>query len=188
LIKYVLSNYDLKSIINVVLDEYLWSILKHIPSIEGVLLRRVYLKLSAKSYRGGLTIQRSTHIRSSREIDFGANIYINRDCHIDAFGGLKLGDNVGIGPKTVIITNDHSFITQGNDYYKRKFIPRKIHIGENTIIGSNCYINPGVTIGKNCIIASGSNIFIDIPDNTKVSDSYLDKYTTNMKKSIRNIR
>lgn len=158
------------------------------PGIEGIFFRRWYLNLFAKSTGKNLTIQRSVHIRSSNSILFGNNIYINRDCHIDGYGGIDLGDNVGIGPKTVIITNDHSFITKGNNYYERKFIPRKVVIGNNTIIGSNCYINPGVIIGENCVIASGSNIFVNIPDNTKVSSSYLDKYTENMKKSIRNIK
>lgn len=187
MIKYVLKNYTLKSLLTVIFDEYLWSIFKHIPGIEGVLLRRLYLKAFSRTSDNNITLQRNIHIRNSDKINFGKNIYINRDCHLDAYGGIDLGDNVGIGPKTVIITNDHSFLTQGNNYYERKFIPRKVTIGQNTIIGSNCYINPGVTIGENCVIASGSNIFIDIPDNTKVSSSFIDKYTQNMKKSIRNL-
>lgn len=188
MIKYVLKNYSFKSLITVIFDEYIWSIFKHIPGVEGIFLRRLYLKIFSNSCNMNVTLQRNIHIRNSNKINFGNNIYINRDCHIDAYGGIDFGDNVGIGPKTVIITNDHSFITQGNNYYERKFIPRKVTIGNNTIIGSNCYLNPGITIGENCIIASGTNVFVDIPDNTKVSSSYLDKYTHNMKKSIKNLK
>lgn len=43
---------------------------------------------------------------------------------------------------------------------------KKITIKENTWIGGNCTICPGVTIGKNSIIGGGSVVTKDIPDNT----------------------
>jgi len=46
-----------------------------------------------------------------------------------------------------------------------------VKIGDNSFIGQQCYISPGVTIGKNCII--GQYSFIrknkDIPDRTVIA-------------------
>ena len=44
-----------------------------------------------------------------------------------------------------------------------------IHIGENTNIGWDAIIMPGVKIGKNCIIACGAIVTKDVPDNTVVA-------------------
>ena len=42
----------------------------------------------------------------------------------------------------------------------------KIRVGNNTHIGWNAIIMPGVTIGSNCIIGCGAVVTKDIPDNS----------------------
>lgn len=45
----------------------------------------------------------------------------------------------------------------------------KIVVGENTNIGWNAMILPGVTIGKNCVIGCGSVVTKDVPDGSVVA-------------------
>ncbi len=42
----------------------------------------------------------------------------------------------------------------------------RIYIGENTNIGWDVIIMPGVKIGKNCIIGAGAVVTKDVPDNS----------------------
>ena len=44
----------------------------------------------------------------------------------------------------------------------------KRQVGDNTNIGWNAIILPGVTIGKNCVIGAGAVVTKDIPDNSDV--------------------
>ncbi len=186
MLKYIVSNYSLKELISSVCDEYLWSVLKHLPGFEGIALRKLYLRIFSASCGNKVVFERNVFVRCSSNLSIGDNVFINRDVHLAALGGITIGDNVAIGPRVVIITNDHKFSTLDTQYQKRAFVKRRVTIGNNTIIGSNCYLNPGVTIGNNCIISAGTAVNIDIPDNTTVSGQVVDLFSKNMKKSVRN--
>ena len=188
MISYALKQYKLKELICVAFDEYFWSFLKHVPGLEGVWLRRLYLKTFSNTCGSDLIVERNVFIRSSSNLSIGSGVFINRDVHIAAKGGVVIGDQVAIGPKVTIITNDHRFLVRGTEYQGRDFSMRKVTIGDNTIIGSNSYINAGVTIGSNCVISAGTNVNIDIPDNTAVSGQVLDLFHRNMKKSLRSLK
>ena len=92
--------------------------------------------------------------------DPGDNIGI----YINAYGGLKLGNNVNIGQNTVITTTNHDI------YDHRKVSNKKmgIIIGNNVWIGANCSIVAGVKIGNNVTIGAGCVIRQNIPSNTIV--------------------
>ena len=83
--------------------------------------------------------------------------------YINAFGGLKFGNNVNMGPNIVITTTNH------DKYDDRKIGFKKgVVIGNNVWIGANCVITAGVTIGDNVTIGAGCVIRQDIPSNTIV--------------------
>jgi len=79
---------------------------------------------------------------------FGKDVFINSVGLHDAYL-LELGDNVVIGGKSDITchTFEGDSLTLG-----------KVKIGNNVLIGANCYIMPGVTIGDNCDIGANSVI------------------------------
>ena len=188
MIKYILSNYRLRELLTVFSDEYIWSILKHIPGLEGVYLRYLYLKIFAKRVDGFVYIQRDVHIMNSFGLSFGKDIYINRGCHIDAYGSITIGDRSALGPHVILITNDHGFLTKGTNYKERKWIKRPIYIGSQTMIAAKSYINPGVTIGNNVVVAAGSTIFCDIPDHAYVSNAKLYSYFDVMRHNLTFLR
>ena len=102
------------------------------------------------------------HIQKGIMCDPGDNIGI----YINAYGGLKLGNNVNIGQNTTITTTNH------NIYDHRKTGEKKgITIGDNVWIGANCCIVAGVTIGSNVTIGAGCTIRKNIPSNSLVIQS-----------------
>ena len=94
------------------------------------------------------------HIEKGIMCDPGDNLGV----YINAYGGLKLGDNVGIAANTVIVTTNH------DKYDHRKTGPKKgIEIGNNVWIGANCVILPGTKIGVEVTIGAGCVITGEIP-------------------------
>jgi len=87
----------------------------------------------------------------------GPGVYIN------AFGGLKMGNNVAIAPNTTIVTTNH------DKYDHRKISHKKgVIIGTNVWIGANCVILPGANIGNEVTIGAGCVIAGEIPSKSTV--------------------
>lgn len=124
------------------------------------------------------------YIRGKNKIKFGKNLTTGVGCRIDAFGKkdcLVLSDNIQINDyvhiasvlkvfigKNVLIASK-VFITDHNhgNYSKKEqwidTIPalrplnaKQVKIEENTWIGENAIILPGVTIGRCSVIGAGA--------------------------------
>lgn len=99
-----------------------------------------------------------------KHIKLGKNIFINHACTFLDLGGITIEDDVQIGPKVNLITENHPV-----DPNKRKNLDLKsIHIKRNVWIGAAATILPGVTIGENSIVAAGAVVNKDVPANTIV--------------------
>ncbi len=99
------------------------------------------------------------HIEKGICCDPGDNIGV----YINAYGGLKLGNNVNIGQHTCITTTNHY------KYDHRKLSHTKgIEIGDNVWIGANCSITAGSKIGDNVTIGAGCVIRGEVPSNVTV--------------------
>ncbi len=99
-----------------------------------------------------------------KHIKLGKNIFINHACTFLDLGGITIEDDVQIGPKVNLITEDHPV-----DPSKRKYLDLKsILIKRNAWIGAGATILPGVTIGENSIVAAGAVVNKDVLANTIV--------------------
>ena len=99
-----------------------------------------------------------------KHIKLGKNVFINHACTFLDLGGITIEDDVQIGPKVNLITENHPV-----DPTKRKHLDLKsILIKRNAWIGAAATILPGVTIGENSIVAAGAVVNKDVPDNSIV--------------------
>jgi len=119
----------------------------------------------------GTTIDTSTTIFAPFYINFGKhtsigkNVFINHACSFLDLGGITIEDDVLIGPKVNLITENHPI-----DASKRKsLLCKPIVIKRNAWIGAAATILPGVTIGENAVVAAGSVVTKDVPNNTIVA-------------------
>lgn len=104
------------------------------------------------------------HTNFGRHICLGKNIFINHACTFLDLGGITIEDDVQIGPKVNLITENHPI-----DPSKRKALDLKsIKVKRNAWIGAGATILPGVTIGENSIVAAGAVVNKDVPPNTIV--------------------
>lgn len=101
--------------------------------------------------------------------DYGYNIYIgdnffaNVGCVMLDASEIRIGNNVMIGPHTIIAAANHPV---NSDVRNTGLICGKpIFISDDVWIGAGCIINPGVKIGERAVIGSGSVVVHDIPSN-----------------------
>lgn len=104
------------------------------------------------------------YINYGKHLSIGKNVFINFDCTFLTLGGITIEDDVLIGPKVSLITENHPLEPQ----HRKGLIGKSIHIKKNAWIGASATILPGVTIGENALVAAGTVVSKDVPDNVVV--------------------
>jgi acetyltransferase-like isoleucine patch superfamily enzyme len=111
------------------------------------------------------TIFAPFHTNFGRYIRIGKNVFINHACSFLDMGGITIGDNVLIGPKVNLVSENHPI----DPTQRKSLIGKPIVIKNNAWIGASATILPGITIGENSIVAAGSIVTKDVPANTIVA-------------------
>lgn len=99
-----------------------------------------------------------------RFINLGKGVFINHACSFLDMGGITLEDEVLIGPKVNLVTENHPM----EPAERRSLIAKPILIKRKAWIGAGATVLPGVTIGENAIVAAGAVVTKDVPANTIV--------------------
>lgn len=97
-----------------------------------------------------------------RHIRIGSRVFINHACSFLDMGGITLEDDVLIGPKVNLITENHPL----DPAIRRGMVCKPIYIKQNAWLGAGVTVLPGVTIGRNAVVAAGAVVTKDVPDNT----------------------
>jgi acetyltransferase-like isoleucine patch superfamily enzyme len=97
-------------------------------------------------------------------IKLGKNVFINHACTFLDLGGITIEDNVQVGPKVNLITENHPL----NPSERKSLILKSILIKRNAWIGAAATILPGVTVGENAVVAAGAVVSKDVQANTIV--------------------
>lgn len=117
-----------------------------------VLLRDYYNKFSksgvAYARLKGVTVGNNSRILTSA---FGSEPWL-----------IEIGDNVTITSGVRLLTHDGS-AWLFKDESGRRYLYRKVIIGNDVFIGSNAIIMPGVTIEDKVIVAAGSVVTKSVP-------------------------
>lgn len=115
----------------------------------------------------GTEIDQSTTIFAPFYTNFGQftrigkNVFINHACSFLDMGGITIEDEVLIGPRVNLVTENHPL----NPNDRRALITKPITIKQRAWIGAGATILPGVTIGENTVVAAGAVVSKDVPDN-----------------------
>jgi acetyltransferase-like isoleucine patch superfamily enzyme len=99
-----------------------------------------------------------------RFITIGKRVYVNHACTFLDMGGITLEDDVLIGPKVNLVTENHPL----DPANRRALITKPVVIKRNAWIGAAATILPGVTIGENAVVAAGAVVSKDVAANTIV--------------------
>lgn len=109
-------------------------------------------------------IAKTFNCDNGKNIFIGDNFTANFNVTILDVKEVYIGDNVMIGPHTLITTVGHPLTPKG----RREHLAQssEIHIGNDVWLGGNMTILPGVTIADNVVVGAGAVVTKDIPDNS----------------------
>ncbi|GAB3775858.1 sugar O-acetyltransferase [Spirosoma horti] len=105
------------------------------------------------------------HTNFGQFIRLGKNIFINHACSFLDIGGITIEDDVMIGPRVNLTSENHPL--DPND--RTTVLLQPIVLKRNAWIGAGATILPGVTIGENSIVAAGAVVSRDVPPNSVVA-------------------
>lgn len=132
----------------------------HTPEEIHGLLRRLGAKIDDSA-----EIRTPFYTDFGKFIEVGKNVFVNNACTFMDRGGITLEDDVKIGPRANLITENHDL----DPAKRRTLISKKIVVKRNVWIGAAATILPGVTIGENAVVAAGAVVTKDVPPDTIVA-------------------
>ncbi|XP_065584120.1 putative acetyltransferase SH0499 [Artemia franciscana] len=94
----------------------------------------------------------------------GSGVFINVAVDLFPTGGIHIGNNAAIGPRTLISTAHHSTTNADRRGGRQKFSP--VTIGDGAWLGANVTVLGGVVIGEGAVIAAGSLVTRDCDPHT----------------------
>ncbi|RCR67410.1 DapH/DapD/GlmU-related protein [Larkinella punicea] len=100
-----------------------------------------------------------------RFITLGKNVFINHACSFLDIGGITIEDEVQIGPRVNLTSENHPI----DPADRQTLIPKPVVIKRNAWIGAGATILPGVTVGENAVVAAGAVVSRDVPPNAVVA-------------------
>ena len=98
-------------------------------------------------------------------IILGENVFINHACSFLDLGGIVIGDDVMIGPRVNITSENHPV----EPLNRKTMVPGKVVLEQNVWVGAGATILPGVTVGQNSVVAAGAVVNKNVPANTVVA-------------------
>ena len=105
------------------------------------------------------------HTNVGRFIRLGRNVFINHACSFLDLGGITIEDDVMVGPRVNITSENHPVEVSE----RKTLVPDAVVIKRNAWIGAGATILPEVTVGENSVVAAGAIVTKDVPANTVVA-------------------
>lgn len=127
-------------------------------------MRQRLSEITGQALDASTTVFVPFYTNFGRFISIGKNVFINHACSFLDMGGITIEDDVLIGPKVNLITENHP-LEPAN---RKALLCKPIVIKRNAWIGAAATILPGVTIGQNAVVAAGAVVSKNVPANAIV--------------------
>ena len=134
-------------------------------STDAAEVRKLLTEITRNQVDETTTVAIPFFTNFGRHISIGKRVYVNHACTFLDMGGITLEDDVLIGPKANLITENHP-LDPGD---RRALICKPVVIKRNAWIGAAATVLPGVTIGENSVVAAGAVVTSDVPPNVVVA-------------------
>lgn len=130
------------------------SLLPDIPRVRH-LRERFYRRLLA-SCGDELYVSQHTIFKFPQNLSVGSNVYFNRGAFIIARAKITIGDNSGIGPYAMIVSDNHGYRDGSIPYREQPRDLEPIVIGRDVWIGAHAVILKGAVLGDGCVVSAGA--------------------------------
>ena len=143
------------------LTRVIWGSLARPFWILVPLLRPSLIRLFGGKVGRGCRIARTASIYIPWHVQLGDNVQIGPRAIIYSLGMITLGDGVILDERAHLCAGTHDM-----DDPEFELIRMPITIGDESFIGLDVYVAPGVTLGRNCRVWPRASVYGDFPDDT----------------------
>ncbi|UII25725.1 sugar O-acetyltransferase [Fulvivirga maritima] len=127
--------------------------------------RSIFGKLIGKTLDDSTTVYPPFYTNYGKNISLGKRVFINHACSFLDLGEIVIEDEVMIGPRVNITSENHPV----KPAERKALDPAKVTIKKNAWLGAGVTILPGITVGENSVVAAGAVVTKDVPANTVVA-------------------
>lgn len=107
----------------------------------------------------------SVTILGQQKLEIGDDVWIGPQTMIGVSADVRIGSHVDIAPRVYIGTGTHELDPEG-PHTAGKGISRPVMIGDGVWIGACAVILPGARVGEKAMIAAGAVVVDDVPGKT----------------------
>jgi acetyltransferase-like isoleucine patch superfamily enzyme len=143
--------------------KWLFGLFRWSDSMFGFGIRYLCIHRLAKSCGDKVVIGPGNFIYFPERLELGTNVYINPFCHIQAAGGIKIGDGALIAHQCTLMSGDHRFDIPGKMIFECETLNSPITLEDDVWLGAAVRVMRGVTIGTGSIVGAGAIVTKDIP-------------------------
>lgn len=97
------------------------------------------------------------------EMLIGDHTWIGQQCLLHSAGGITVGARVGIGPGVKVLTSTHREAGREVAVLFSPIEMAPVFIDDDSDIGINAVILPGVHVGRGAVIGAGAVVTEDVP-------------------------
>ena len=105
------------------------------------------------------------HTDCGKNTKIGKRVFINAGCQFQDQGGITIGDDVLVGPQTIIAALNHD----ADPDRRGGMFAKSVRIGDKVWLGARVTICHGVTTGDGAIVGAGALVTKDMLTRTIVA-------------------
>jgi len=120
----------------------------------------------AKSCGEKVIVFPGVYLKNINNLSIGTNVSIHEMTYINAYGGVKIGNDVAISHGVSMLSYDHDIYSNSSSFKDANPVIGRIEIGNNVWIGAGVRILKNVEIEKDCVIAAGAVVTRSIKENS----------------------
>ncbi|MDV7243720.1 MULTISPECIES: acyltransferase [Rhodococcus] len=125
-------------------------------TIDARSIMGVTLRAGSRLGRRGIITSTSHLSLMGKGVEIGQRSGIGDFFHLGASGGVRIGDDVIIGPYFVVHSQEHRYESPDRPIREQGTIQLPVEIGDNCWIGSRVTLLAGTKIGPRTVVASGA--------------------------------
>jgi acetyltransferase-like isoleucine patch superfamily enzyme len=98
------------------------------------------------------------------ELRVGDGSWIGQDCYFHSAGGIRIGKDVGIAPRAMILTSSHEETRLPTPVMHGPLELAPVEIGDGSDVGLGAILLPGTRLGAGVLVGAGAVVKGDFPD------------------------
>lgn len=105
------------------------------------------------------------HVGGTGHVEIGSRVYINSGCVLYSGNGIKIGDDVLIGPNCNLVPTNHNFDASDRPIADQGFMPSKggVVIEDDVWLGAGVTLADGALVRKGAVVGANALVLGEVP-------------------------